>query len=63
MVGTATRNLSETHLVNRTGKDAQGAIVVCGDIAVTFETFDNELYKIWQHIDASSIENAERLKD
>ncbi len=63
MMGTAAPNLAEQQLENRTETDAEGAIIVRGDIAVTFERLDDELYKAWQNVDAYSTEYVDRLKD
>lgn len=38
-------------------------IVVRGDLASTFERFDDELYRAWQGTDAYSLEYVDRLKD
>lgn len=63
MMGTAAPNLAEQQLVNRTEIDREGAIIVRGDIAVTFERLDDELYKAWQNVDAYSTDYVDRLKD
>lgn len=43
--------------------DAEGQIIVRGDIVSTFERFDDELYRAWQHTDAYTPEYVNRLKD
>lgn len=43
--------------------DEEGQIIVRGDIVSTFERFDDELNRAWQHTDAYSPEYVDRLKD
>jgi hypothetical protein len=43
--------------------DPNGQIIVRGDLASTFERFDDELYRAWQNTDAYSLEYVDRLKD
>jgi translation initiation factor 3 subunit C len=43
--------------------DSDGQIIVRGDLATTFERFDDELYRAWQNTDAYSLEYVDRLKD
>lgn len=62
LMGTATRSTPEEH-VKKTEIDAEGQIIVRGDVVTTFERFDDELYKAWQHTDAYTPEYVERLKD
>lgn len=44
-------------------KNDSDAIIVRGDLASTFERFDDELFKAWQGTDAYSLEYVDRLKD
>lgn len=60
--GTAGRGLNEEQ-VKKTEIDAEGQIIVRGDIVSTFERFDDELFRAWQHTDAYTPEYVERLKD
>eukprot|EP00177_Eucheuma_denticulatum_P003551 GFKZ01006424.1.p1 GENE.GFKZ01006424.1~~GFKZ01006424.1.p1 ORF type:complete len:948 (-),score=199.50 GFKZ01006424.1:397-3240(-) len=62
LVGTGTRSIAEEQ-VKKTEVDAEGQIIVRGDIVTTFERFDDELYRAWQHTDAYTPEYVERLKD
>ena len=60
--GTGQTNIQDTQ-VKRTEIDAEGQIIVRGDIVTTFERFDDELFRAWQHTDAYTPEYVERLKD
>lgn len=60
--GTAAKAVSEEQ-VKKTEIDAEGQIIVRGDVVTTFERFDDELFRAWQHTDAYTTEYVERLKD
>ena len=45
----------EDEPVNQTLYDADGVIVVRGEIASTFERFDDELFKAWQNTEAFGV--------
>lgn len=60
--GTGAKGVAEEQ-VKKTEVDAEGQIVVRGDVVTTFERFDDELYRAWQHTDAYTLEYVERLKD
>lgn len=60
--GTGAKGLAEEQ-VKKTEVDAEGQIIVRGDVVTTFERFDDELYRAWQHTDAYTPEYVERLKD
>lgn len=60
--GTGAKGVAQEQ-VKKTEIDEEGQIVVRGDIVTTFERFDDELYRAWQHTDAYTPEYVERLKD
>lgn len=60
--GTAAKVLDDDQ-VKKTEVDAEGQIIVRGDVVSTFERFDDELFRAWQHTDAYALEYVERLKD
>lgn len=60
--GTGAKGVADEQ-VKKTEVDAEGQIIVRGDIVTTFERFDDELYRAWQHTDAYTPEYVERLKD
>lgn len=60
--GTAVKQVLDEP-VKKMEVDADGQIVVRGDIVSTFERFDDELYRAWQHTDAYTPEYVEWLKD
>lgn len=62
VLGSTARAVQEEQ-VKKTEVDAEGQIIVRGDVVTTFERFDDELYRAWQHIDAYTLEYVERLKD
>jgi translation initiation factor 3 subunit C len=53
----------EAEAVRKAAIDADGNIIVRGDLATTCERFDDELYRAWQNTDAYSMEYVDRLKD
>lgn len=61
--GTAARAFSVDDQAKKTEVDADGQIIVRGDVVSTFERFDDELYRAWQHTDAYTPEYVDRLKD
>lgn len=60
--GTTAKAFSE-ETVKKMEVDAEGQIIVRGDIVSTFERFDDELYRAMQHTDAYTPEYVSRLKD
>ncbi|PXF40500.1 Eukaryotic translation initiation factor 3 subunit C [Gracilariopsis chorda] len=62
LVGTAVPAVAEEQ-VKKTEIDAEGQIIVRGDVVSNFERFDDELFRAWQHTDAYAPEYVERLKD
>lgn len=62
LVGTAVPAVAEEQ-VKKTEIDAEGQIIVRGDVVSNFERFEEELFRAWQHTDAYAPEYVERLKD
>ncbi|CAN8062880.1 unnamed protein product [Agarophyton chilense] len=62
LVGMAVPTAAEEQ-VKKTEVDAEGQIIVRGDVVSNFERFDEELFRAWQHTDAYAPEYVERLKD
>lgn len=62
VAGTAVKAVPEEQ-TKKTEFDAEGQIIVRGDIVSTFERFDDELFRAWQNTDAYTLEYVERLKD
>lgn len=60
--GTAAKPFTDEP-VKKMEVDADGQVIVRGDIVSTFERFDDELYRAWQHTDAYTPEYVTRLKD
>lgn len=60
--GTINKTMSDDP-VKKTEIDAEGQIIVRGDIISTFERFDDELFRAWQHTDAYTLDYVELLKD
>lgn len=60
--GTSARGVTEEQ-TKKTEFDSEGQIIVRGDVVTTFERFDDELFRAWQHTDAYTLEYVERLKD
>lgn len=60
--GTSAKSISDEP-TKKVEVDEEGQIIVRGDIVSTFERFDDELIRAWQHTDAYSPEYVERLKD
>lgn len=60
--GTSAKSVSDEP-AKKVEVDEEGQIIVRGDIVSTFERFDDELIRAWQHTDAYSPEYVDRLKD